>query len=140
MVDTNPLNGLDDLDLGLGLDLGSLFEGNNTDDGLGKILDTFTEDFGKGDEVSENVFWTLTSVYGVAILAGLAGNIVIVYAILSKKGMRTARNYFILCLAISDLLLCAFTMPLTLWEVLRHGKLYQISISKCAQWDKHQIG
>ena len=50
---------------------------------------------------------------------GLVGNIVILYAILSKKGMRTARNYFILCLAFSDLLLCAFTMPLTLWEVLR---------------------
>ena len=47
------------------------------------------------------------------------GNLVILYAILSKRGMRTARNYFILCLAVSDLLLCVLTMPLTLWELLR---------------------
>lgn len=106
-------------DLGLDLDLDSLFEGNNTDDGLGKILDTFTKEFGQGEEVSNEVFYTLVIVYGVVITLGLVGNIVILYAILSKKGMRTARNYFILCLAFSDLLLCAFTMPLTLWEVLR---------------------
>lgn len=113
----DPLAGLGDL--GLDLDLDSLFEGNNTDDGLGKILDTFTKEFGQGEEVSHAVFYTLVIVYGVVITLGLVGNIVILYAILSKKGMRTARNYFILCLAFSDLLLCAFTMPLTLWEVLR---------------------
>ena len=44
---------------------------------------------------------------------------IILYAILSKRNMRTPRNYFIVNLAISDLLLCSMTMPLTLWEVLR---------------------
>lgn len=116
-------------DLGLDLDLDSLFDGNNTDDGLGKILDTFTKDFTEGEEVSNQVFYTLVIVYAFVITLGLVGNIVILYAILSKKGMRTARNYFILCLAFSDLLLCALTMPLTLWEVLR--KVEQIS--KCCK-------
>lgn len=35
-----------------------------------------------------------------------------------KPQMRTARNLFILNLAISDLLLCLVTMPLTLVEIL----------------------
>ena len=33
--------------------------------------------------------------------------------------MRTARNYFIVSLAVSDLVLCSVTMPLTLWDILR---------------------
>ena len=41
------------------------------------------------------------------------------YAILSKSIMRTARNYFIVSLAVSDLVLCSVTMPLTLWDILR---------------------
>lgn len=120
-------------DLGLGLDLDSLFEGNNTDDGLEKLLDTFTKEFGQGEEVSRHVFYTLAIVYGVAITLGFVGNMVILYAILSKKGMRTARNYFILCLAVSDLLLCAFTMPLTLWEVLRKVLVLARSVIKWCQ-------
>ena len=106
-------------DLGLDLDLDSLLDGNNTDADLGILLDTFTKEFGEEERVSDSVFYTLVIIYGVVISVGLVGNIVILYAILSKKGMRTARNYFILCLAFSDLLLCACTMPLTLWEVLR---------------------
>jgi hypothetical protein len=101
------------------LDLDSFFDSNNTDDNLGNLLDSFTKDFGQGEEVSHPIFYTLVFVYGIVITIGLVGNIVILYAILSKRVMWTARNYFILCLAFSDLLLCAFTMPLTLWEVLR---------------------
>ena len=116
--ENDPLHDLSK-DLGLDLDLTSLLDGNNTDDNLGILLDTFTKEFGEEERVSDSVFYTLVIIYGVVISVGLVGNIVILYAILSKKGMRTARNYFILCLAFSDLLLCAVTMPLTLWEVLR---------------------
>lgn len=123
----NPLDPLEDYDplhdlskdFGLDLDFDDLLDGNNTDDNLGILLDTFTKEFGEEERVSDSVFYTLVIIYGVVISVGLVGNIVILYAILSKKGMRTARNYFILCLAFSDLLLCACTMPLTLWEVLR---------------------
>ena len=116
--DIDPLHDLGK-DLGLDLDLDSLLDGNNTDDALGDLLDEFTKEFGEEERVSDSVFYTLVIIYGVVISLGLVGNIVILYAILSKRGMRTARNYFILCLAFSDLLLCALTMPLTLWEVLR---------------------
>jgi neuropeptide Y receptor len=32
--------------------------------------------------------------------------------------MRTAHNYFVVALALSDLFLCLFSMPITLWELL----------------------
>ena len=48
---------------------------------------------------------------------GFLGNMLILWAVLGRESMRTARNVFIVTLAISDLMLCLFTMPLTLWEV-----------------------
>ena len=104
----------------------SILESNDTNAGLEQnindIFNSFKEGFGDtDDDISKEVWWTLVIIYGVVITLGLVGNLVVLYAILSKRGMRTARNYFILCLAFSDLLLCAFSMPLTLWEVLRKG-------------------
>ena len=101
------------------LDLGSFFDSNNTNEGIEKILKDFENEFGKDDGTSEKVFNTLICVYGIVIFFGIIGNVIILYAILSKRNMRTPRNYFIVNLAISDLLLCSMTMPLTLWEVLR---------------------
>ena len=84
------------------------------------MLKDFTNDFeGDGDKVSPLVFYLLAIVYGIVILIGVTGNCIILYAILSKEAMRTARNYFIVTLALSDLLLCLMTMPLTLWDGLR---------------------
>ena len=124
---TDLLSGLGDL--GSDLDLSSLSGGgNNTiNEFLEDIFRDFTEGFDEGEEVSNEVFYTLVIIYGVVISLGLLGNFVILYAILSKRGMRTARNYFILCLAVSDLLLCVLTMPLTLWELLRQVNNFQIS-------------
>ena len=101
------------------LDLDSFFDSNDTNDGIEKILKDFELEFGKDDGTSERVFNTLLCVYGIVIFFGIIGNMIILYAILSKRNMRTPRNYFIVNLAISDLLLCSMTMPLTLWEVLR---------------------
>lgn len=39
-------------------------------------------------------------------------------AVLGKPTMRTAHNYFVVALAFSDLFLCLFSMPITLWELL----------------------
>ena len=101
------------------LDLGSFFDTNDTNEGIEKILKDFENEFGKDDGTSEKVYNTLICVYGIVIFFGIIGNVIILYAILSKRNMRTPRNYFIVNLAISDLLLCSMTMPLTLWEVLR---------------------
>ncbi|KAH8382486.1 hypothetical protein KR009_003762, partial [Drosophila setifemur] len=60
----------------------------------------------------------LIAMYGVLIVFGALGNTLVVIAVVRKPIMRTARNLFILNLAISDLLLCLVTMPLTLMEIL----------------------
>ncbi|KAG5671907.1 hypothetical protein PVAND_002076 [Polypedilum vanderplanki] len=60
----------------------------------------------------------LIAMYSFLIIIGSTGNILVVLAVLRNKSMQTARNIFIVNLAISDLLLCLVTMPLTLIEVL----------------------
>jgi hypothetical protein len=100
-------------------DLSPFFNSNDTNNGIEKILEEFQKDFSSDEDTSERVFTSLICVYGIVIFFGLIGNMVILYAILSNRKMRTPRNYFIVNLALSDLLLCSMTMPLTLWEVLR---------------------
>ena len=57
------------------------------------------------------------TIYTLFIIAGTLGNTLILWAVLGRESMRTARNVFIGTLATSDLFLCLFTMPSTLWEV-----------------------
>ncbi|KAA0201792.1 hypothetical protein HAZT_HAZT007224 [Hyalella azteca] len=60
----------------------------------------------------------LLLVYGAVITVGVAGNSLVVLAVIRKPAMRTARNVFIINLAISDLVLCLATTPLTLLEIV----------------------
>ncbi|XP_063601911.1 neuropeptide F receptor-like, partial [Penaeus indicus] len=78
----------------------------------------FIEKFEKNRRVSYTAFCTLIFVYSVLIVLGATGNSLVVMAVIRKPAMRTARNVFIINLAISDLLLCLVTMPLTLMELL----------------------
>ena len=45
--------------------------------------------------VSSPAYYTLIFLYAFVIGLGVAGNLMILWAILSKSAMRTARNYFI---------------------------------------------
>jgi len=56
--------------------------------------------------------------YGLFFSFGTLGNCLAVCAVIRKPTMRTPRNMFIINLAVSDLLLCVITMPLTLMEIL----------------------
>jgi hypothetical protein len=58
------------------------------------------------------------TLYTLFIIVGTLGNTLILWAVLGRESMRTARNVFIGTLAASDLFLCLFTMPSTLWEVI----------------------
>lgn len=78
----------------------------------------FIEKFEKNRRVSYTAFCTLIFVYSILIVLGATGNSFVVMAVIRKPAMRTARNVFIINLAISDLLLCLVTMPLTLMELL----------------------
>ncbi|XP_037092336.1 prolactin-releasing peptide receptor-like [Pollicipes pollicipes] len=52
-------------------------------------------------------------VYSIIFFIGVFGNFLVVYAVLRNKAMRTVTNYFILNLALSDILLCVLCVPFT---------------------------
>jgi neuropeptide Y receptor len=76
------------------------------------------DEFARNRVVEDPAFSALIFVYSVLIIVGAAGNSLVVCAVARKPAMRTARNMFIVNLAVSDLLLCLITMPLTLMEIL----------------------
>ncbi|ROT61423.1 putative neuropeptide Y receptor, partial [Penaeus vannamei] len=121
-MDPEPLSSLDTIDFEAPnfslINLVALQE-NHTSfaHNLSHIL-TLIEKFEKNRRVSYTAFCTLIFVYSVLIVLGATGNSLVVMAVIRKPAMRTARNVFIINLAISDLLLCLVTMPLTLMELL----------------------
>ena len=52
------------------------------------------------------------------IIVGATGNLLVILVVVRNRAMRTPRNVYIVNLAISDLMLCLITMPLTLVEIL----------------------
>ncbi|XP_055904470.1 neuropeptide F receptor isoform X4 [Eupeodes corollae] len=76
------------------------------------------EQFTRNRSIEGPWYYVLIVMYSVLIVFGAVGNTLVVIAVVRKPMMRTARNLFILNLAISDLLLCLVTMPLTLMEIL----------------------
>lgn len=59
--------------------------------------------------IAGNVF--LVFAYGTLVLISLFGNAIVCYVILSNKRMYTVTNFFIVNMAISDLLLTCFNVP-----------------------------
>ncbi|XP_049840382.1 neuropeptide F receptor-like [Schistocerca gregaria] len=74
--------------------------------------------YSRNRNVEGAAFCWLVGCYSLLIVLGAAGNSLVVCAVVRKRAMRTARNLFIVNLAVSDLLLCLVTMPLTLMEIL----------------------
>ncbi|XP_023334629.1 neuropeptide F receptor [Eurytemora carolleeae] len=62
--------------------------------------------------------YVLVTIYSLLIIFGLLGNFAIIAAFLTNKVMLTSRNIFVANLALSDILLCSFTMPLTLIDLV----------------------
>ena len=67
---------------------------------------------------NEAAFIGLIAAYCVLIVVGTIGNSLVVYVVAMQPAMRTARNVFVVNLAVSDLLLCLITMPLTVSALL----------------------
>ncbi|KYB25447.1 neuropeptide F receptor isoform X1 [Tribolium castaneum] len=68
--------------------------------------------------IDEPACTALIAMYSVLIVLGALGNTLVIVSVIRKPAMRTPRNMFILNLAVSDLLLCTVTMPLTLMEII----------------------
>ena len=52
-------------------------------------------------------------VYSIIFLLGVCGNFLVVYAVLHNRAMQNVTNFFILNLALSDILLCVLCVPFT---------------------------
>lgn len=71
------------------------------------------------------------SLYSGVIVLAMVGNVMVIWTVWKNKHMRTVTNYYILNLAVSDLLVATFVMPLKLleytapcrWRVFTHDAL-----------------
>nr|ANO39140.1 NPYR-5 [Schmidtea mediterranea] len=61
---------------------------------------------------------TILTIFILMIIFGVFGNALVVFAVMRYRQLQTARNVFILNLAISDLCLCIFTQPFNLLRLL----------------------
>jgi len=67
----------------------------------------------------------------VVISIGTFGNVLVIAAVTRQPSLRSRGDAFILNLAVSDLLLCLVTMPLTLIELLNDHWLLGDSVWSC---------
>ncbi|KAK4015651.1 hypothetical protein OUZ56_030625 [Daphnia magna] len=90
---------------------------NSTSDPAVELDMSVIERFRSNRRVNDLAFFCLVAAYCILIIFGTIGNSLVVYVVARQPAMRTARNVFVVNLAISDLLLCLITMPLTLMEI-----------------------
>ncbi|VVC93268.1 unnamed protein product [Leptidea sinapis] len=76
------------------------------------------EKFSQNRKVDDPTRALLLTFYGILVVIGGVGNALVVISVVRKPVMRTARNMFIVNLAVSDALVCCIGTPLTLMELL----------------------
>ncbi|CAB3257633.1 unnamed protein product [Arctia plantaginis] len=76
------------------------------------------EKFSQNKKVDDPTRALLLTFYGILVVIGAVGNALVVISVVRKPAMRTARNMFIVNLAVSDALVCSVGTPLTLMELL----------------------
>ena len=62
--------------------------------------------------------------YGIVFLFALFGNIIVIAVVYRNRRMHTLTNFFIVNLAVADILVAVFCVPITLLQSLYNGKLY----------------
>ncbi|CAM5159659.1 unnamed protein product [Natator depressus] len=63
------------------------------------------------------LFLPMTLVYALIFVVGVMGNLLVCLVILKHRNMKTPSNYYLFSLAISDLLVLLFGMPLEVYEM-----------------------
>lgn len=74
-------------------------------------------DNGKLTNLEEKIIITI---FSIVIILGIFGNLLVIWTVLFNKNMRTSNNVIIINLAISDLILCFFSIPFNAYKTLRH--------------------
>lgn len=77
--------------------------------------------------VPEHIKIIFTVVYSIIMLFALSGNTLVIFVILGNKSLRNVTNMFLISLAISDILISGFNIPL--------GLLYNFN----AEWTHGEI-
>lgn len=76
--------------------------------------DTIVCDLGSTNPVQSPYFQgTIYVMYSIIFLVAMAGNGIICYIVISSPRMRTVTNYFIMNLAVGDILITIFCVPFT---------------------------
>lgn len=70
-----------------------------------------------------HVIIILSLAYGIAFLFAVVGNCFVIAVVLKYPWMRTVTNYFVVNLAVADLLIAIFNVPFTLVDNIYSGKL-----------------
>ena len=108
-----PFNGTSDIEL-VNLTNTSTTNQNKGNSGMGHCLE---KGFLYPDYTQlTSVYVTLICFYFLVILLAVFGNTLVIWTIWRNKDMHTVTNYYILNLAISDLLVSIVVMPLILME------------------------
>ena len=68
-------------------------------------------------EVERLVRIIVPTIFGVIVLLGLLGNLLVILVVVSDKHMRNTTNILILSLAVADLLFIVFCVPLSLIHI-----------------------
>ncbi|KAI8522239.1 G-protein coupled receptor [Branchiostoma belcheri] len=87
-------------------------DSTNGTDGNDTLLTPFIAKYKHGAGVMTLIILAYVLVFGLCV----AGNIIVCVVVIKTPRLRTVTNYFILNLAVSDLLVAVFCMPFTLVE------------------------
>jgi len=74
----------------------------------------------------------LIVIFLAVIIFGFFGNGLVIWTVLLNKNMRTSNNLFILNLAVSDLTLCIFSIPINVYKTIRHTWIFGSFLCKFA--------
>ena len=67
----------------------------------------------RGNETSHDYHWTVLLLLPVVVF-GVAGNVLVCMAVSMEKRLQSVTNYFLLSLAITDLLVCLIVWPFSM--------------------------
>lgn len=102
----------------------TLFEYKNTSDTYFNISDTV--DLQKYYPLIQHPAYLValySIAYGILFIFGLLGNCMVITVVLKNPAMRHVTNYFVVNLAVADLMVTFFCIPLTLLDSVYTGKL-----------------
>ena len=92
-------------------------------------------DFSRWDTKPSQMFPKLTAVPMILIIiTSLAGNILICYAFVRTPRLRVVTNYFLMNLAVSDILTASFVIPFDADMILNGTDVLQYGVAMCKIW------